>query len=143
MPYSPQAAADRGSSSTRRAAPDPSLSTSRSVNADGPGRGTAGTATLRVAHTTTMTATATLAAATNHATRLRNRIRMLPSLDVTHLTSTEGHISIGLGADIAVSMQREKHASGGTAPHGEADEVRAVLHRPCAGRNTTGRGAGP
>src|SRR5262249_54710056 len=76
IPYSPQAAADRGSNSTCRAAPATSIITSRSVNADGPGRGIAGTGALRVAHVTHATATPATAATTNHTLQSLNRLRI-------------------------------------------------------------------
>src|SRR5207237_933944 len=84
IPYSPHAAADRGSASTRRAAPSTSLRTSRSVNADGSGRGISGTGGSRVSHRVTPTAPATTtptAARTSHALRPLSPIRIAnPSL---------------------------------------------------------------
>src|SRR5207253_1661707 len=72
IPYPPHAAADRGSSSTRRAAPNTSISTSRSVNADGSGRGISGTGASRVSQRVTPTTPATTTPAavrTSHAFR--------------------------------------------------------------------------
>src|SRR5262249_32624632 len=89
IPYSPHAAADRGSNSTWWYIVYTSICTTRSVNASMSGRGTSGPGFSRFLHHTAHATAPPTAATMNQARQRLSRIRIVSPLDVAHLTAKE------------------------------------------------------